>query len=242
MALQTKPTAQGSKFSGFTEEGFRFLKGLAKNNDREWFLPRKAVFEKELQEPAKQLLLAVEAQMKKSDVPLRTKEKGMLSRIYRDIRFSANKAPYHTHISGSLHHYGKKDAPGVLYIHIADKESFLGIGFWQPERPLLTQWRSKMQDDPRAFLNMVKQLNKKNLALEESHRLQRMPRGFEAAEGSPIGEYLRFQSFIIVRPLPKTETMSAKLPEIVAHAALDAKPLLEYGWSIPKVDSKAFFE
>jgi uncharacterized protein (DUF2461 family) len=32
-------------------EGLKFLRALARNNDREWFTPRKAVFEAELKEP-----------------------------------------------------------------------------------------------------------------------------------------------------------------------------------------------
>ena len=31
-------------------EGLKFLRGLARNNDREWFMPRKAIFEAELKE------------------------------------------------------------------------------------------------------------------------------------------------------------------------------------------------
>lgn len=241
MASLTKRASTG-EFCGFTEEAFRFLKGLAKNNDREWFLPRKAVFEKELQEPMTHVLLAVEAAMKKRGVPLLTKPKGILSRIYRDVRFSTNKDPYHTFVSGALYHHGKKQAPGVLYVHVAEKEQFAAVGFWQPERPVLTNWRLKMQEEPKKFLALVKELEKKKLTLDESHRLQRMPRGFESADGSPIGEYLRFQSFVIMRPLTKAETMSAKLPELVTDFALDAKPLLDYGWSVPSAEPKVFID
>jgi uncharacterized protein (TIGR02453 family) len=228
-----KIVAAPSDFSGFSEEAFRFLRGLKKNNDRDWFLPRKAIFEKQLQEPLTQLLLVIEGEMKKNQVPLLTKQKGTLSRIYRDVRFSANKDPYHTFLSGTLVRNGKKTAPGVLYVHVGEKEQLAAVGFWQPERPALTNWRLRMQAEPNAFLNMIKQLKNKGLVLDDMHRLQRMPRGFEAEDGTPIGEYLRYQSFVIVRPITKAETMSAELPHLVARFALDAKPLLEYGWKVP---------
>ena len=35
----------------FRPEALKFLRNLARNNDREWFTPRKAVFEAELKEP-----------------------------------------------------------------------------------------------------------------------------------------------------------------------------------------------
>ncbi len=240
MAIQNKPAA--SAFPGFREEAFSFLKKLAKNNDREWFLPRKAIFEKELQEPMTRLMLALESEMKKNRLPLATKPKGVLSRIYRDVRFSADKSPYHTFVGGALYRHGKKSAPGVLYVHLGEKEQFAAVGFWQPERPILTNWRVKIQAEPKAFLNMIKQLKSKKLALSDSHRLQRMPRGFESSEGAPIGEFLRFQSFVIMRPLSREETRSADLPQLIARFALEAKPLLEYGWAVPEQKPTVFVD
>jgi len=173
---------------------------------------------------------------------LQTKAKAPLSRIYRDIRFSADKSPYYTHVSGTLHRHGKKDSHGALYIHVGEKEQFAAAGFWQPDRPILTNWRLRMQEEPKIFLNMIKKLAGKKLALDHNHQLQRMPRGFETAEGSPIGEYLRFQSFVIMRPLSKAEVMSAKLPQTVARFALDAAPLLEYGWTVPQAKPAVFLD
>jgi len=231
-----------SDFAGFSEEAFRFLRGLKKNNDRDWFLPRKAIFEKQLQEPLTQVLLAIESELKKSQLPLLAKQKGMLSRIYRDVRFSANKDPYHTFLSGTLVPNGRKNAPGVLYVHVGEKEQLTGVGFWQPERPALTNWRLRMQAEPEIFLSMINQLKKKGLALDDAHRLQRMPRGFEAQDDTPIGEYLRYQSFVITRPITKAEVMSAELPHLIARFALEAKPLLEYGWKLPVQASTEFLD
>jgi len=241
MALKTK-AAPTSEFPGFTEEAFKFLKGLKKNNDREWFLPRKRIFETQLQEPMTALMLGVEAELRRNQVLLLTKNKAILNRIYRDVRFSANKDPYHTHIGGMLHKNGRKDAPGGLYVHIGDKEKFAAVGFWQPDRPLLTNWRVRMQEDPKAFLKMVQQLKSKDLVMDDKHRLQRMPRGFEAEEGSGIAEYLRYQSFVIIRPLDKGEVMSPKLPSIITKFGLDAKPLLEFGWAVPGARRTVFMD
>jgi len=241
MAIKTKGV-DNEEFLGFGEEAFRFLKGLTKNNDRDWFLPRKATFEQELQRPMLQLILAVESEMKKRKIPLLSKAKAPLSRIYRDIRFSANKSPYHTFVSGTLHKQGKKTAAGALYIHVGEKEHFAAVGFWQPERPVLTNWRLRMQAEPKAFLNMLKQLKGKNLSLDGGHSLQRMPRGFETEMDSTIGEYLRFQSFVIMHPLAKSDVMSAKLPQLVASFAADAKPLLDYGWAVPVTKPTVFLD
>jgi uncharacterized protein (TIGR02453 family) len=242
MAISTKTIVTGGDFPGFTEEAFAFLRKLKKNNDRDWFVPRKAIFEEQLQGPMTQLMLAIEAEMKKNKLPLLTKPKGVLSRIYRDIRFSADKSPYHTFVSGALHRNGKKDAAGALYLHMGEAEQFAAAGFWQPERPVLTQWRLRMQEEPKEFLGMVRQLKSKKLELENTHRLQRMPRGFEAEDGSAIGEFLRYQSFILVRKMVKEEVLSKELPKIVAKFAMGARPLLEYGWGMPEGKKEMFLD
>lgn len=205
-------------------------------------MPRKAAFEAELQLPMTQLMLAIESEMKKNKVPLLTKPKAIVSRIYRDVRFSANKSPYHNFIGASLHRNGGKTAPGVLYVHVAEKEQFAAVGFWQPERPILTNWRLQMQAKPKVFLEIVKQLKSKKLELADTHKLQRMPRGFEAQESSAIGEYLKFQSFIVMHKLTKAEAMAPELPRQISRFALDALPLLKYGWAIPEAKPTVFLD
>ena len=111
-------------FTGFTQEGFDFLRKLKKNNNRDWFQPRKAVYEEKLLQPMLSLLGGVETHLTKSKIPMRTCPKAAVFRIYRDIRFSSDKTPYKTHVGGILYKDGKKDAHGLLYVHLDDKESF----------------------------------------------------------------------------------------------------------------------
>ena len=40
----------------FSSEALKFLRGLKRNNDREWFEARRSVFEKELKEPMLKLI------------------------------------------------------------------------------------------------------------------------------------------------------------------------------------------
>jgi len=239
--MKSKPSAAGG-FGGFSEEALLFLQKLAKNNKRDWFLPRKGFFEEHLQAPMTQLMFAVERELTKSDMRLRVNPKSATFRIYRDIRFSADKTPYHTHISGVLYRNGNKSAPGALYVHIGDKEHFTGAGFWQPERSLLTNWRLSMQDEQEMFLSVIKQLKRKKLDISRSSALQRMPRGFETMNGKPVAEFLRLQSFTVRRMISSSEAMSRDLPGQIARFALDAKPLLDYGWALPEVKRPLFAE
>ena len=83
----------------FTPEALKFLRGLKRNNDRAWFEDRRSVYEQHLKAPM--LALAAEINSAFMDFApdyLRPPQKAMM-RIYRDIRFSADKSPYKTHVA-----------------------------------------------------------------------------------------------------------------------------------------------
>src|SRR5690554_7274707 len=75
-------------------------------------------------------------------------------RIYRDVRFSGDKTPYKTHFAmyaGRL----KSDYRGGYYLHIEPGNSFLGIGFWNPEKEDLLRIRKEIEldDELQTILN-----------------------------------------------------------------------------------------
>src|SRR5664280_3290307 len=96
MAVAARP------FAGFTPDAIQFLTDLAQNNDRAWFQPRKADYERLLKEPLEALCVALADQLAARDVPLKADSKRSPFRIYRDIRFSRDKAPYKAHLGASF--------------------------------------------------------------------------------------------------------------------------------------------
>jgi uncharacterized protein (TIGR02453 family) len=188
------------------------------------------------------LLAGVEAHLVKAKIPLRVSPKAAVFRIYRDIRFSSDKTPYKTHVGGILYKDGKKDAPGVLYVHLDEKESFTAAGFWQPEREYLTKWRLKMQEAPKDFAKIAHKLSQKGFPIQLSDDLKRMPRGFDGIAESELAPYFRLQSFIVQQQLSAADLASARLPSLIAKFAADAKPLLEYGWSIAVTKQQVFVD
>ena len=139
-------------FTGFQPEAIHFLLELALNNDRAWFQPRKAEYERLLKEPLEGLCVALGERFEARGIPLRA-DSGSPFRIYRDVRFSKDKSPYKTHVSASfpwepggapptprsrtesVHHVGG-------YFHFEPDEGYVGGGMWHPERPLLEAWRT----------------------------------------------------------------------------------------------------
>ena len=87
MALAT------STFTGFRPEAIQFLADLAVNNDRTWFQPRKADYERLLKHPLEELCVALGERFATRGIPLTADPVRSPFRIYRDVRFSKDKSP-----------------------------------------------------------------------------------------------------------------------------------------------------
>jgi uncharacterized protein (TIGR02453 family) len=233
-ARRLSGSAQG--FRGFPEEGIRFLRELKKHNDRDWFRERKHLYQEHVEQPMAMLVTETASICRQSGLRLVANEKNPVMRVYRDIRFSADKRPYKTHVGAALHGVKGK---GGLYLHIAPEEAFVAAGFWMPERPFLQAWRAAMVGDPKAFLHLVKSLARHDLALSEEDRLNRLPRGFDNQAQTEIAEFLKLTSYVVERKLQPEEYRSPELVKVVTKFALATKPLLEFGWDLnyaPKRD------
>lgn len=218
------------RFSGFSPTALEFLRGLEKNNRREWFLTRKHVYETELLEPLQALVADASEAMRKAKIRLSAVPMRSVFRIYRDIRFSADKRPYKTNLGAYLSPGGKAHAPGGLYVHIQPKQSFITVAFYQLDKPELLRWRTAMAKDPKRFQTMLRALERNGLKISQSHAsLKRMPRGFENNADSPIADYFRLDSFNVAEELSDKDVSSRRLIDRMVALAKRAKPLMDYG-------------
>ena len=219
-------------FRGVGGKAFQFLRELKKNNDRDWFRERKQIYEEELRRPTEALLRDAAAVVRKRGFPMYPKDKNPLTRNYRDIRFSADKTPFHTHVGGTLRGAREKRAFGELYLHITFDEPFVAAGFWMPERPFLQAWRDRMAREPKEFSQVLRSLQKGGVEWLEGYSLKRMPKGFEAQAGTPLESYFKRQVYIVRERLSERDFNSPAIAERIARFALAAKPLLDYGWRL----------
>ena len=222
-----------SSFNGFSRAGLRFLRDLAKNNDRAWFAQRKAIYETELLEPMRAYVADATKALGKAKISLGGDPKRTPFRIYRDTRFSIDKSPYKTNAGVYLTRDGTRESPGGLYLHVEPKACFVAAGFYRIDKPLLQRWREAMAGEPKRFAAMLRALERNGLAVDESRdELKRMPRGFEAQSASPIATYFRYGSFMVSDMLTDAEVADPGLIERVVAFAKKSKPLLEYGWAL----------
>jgi uncharacterized protein (TIGR02453 family) len=183
-------------------EGLAFLRNLARHNDREWFTPRKAVFEAELKEPMLAIIRKVTDAME-SFAPsfVRPAEK-CLFRIYRDTRFSANKLPYKTHVAAWWSHQGMEKTSGAgYYFHISAKEVVIAAGAYMPEKEQLAAIRHWLLDHHAEFRKLLqKAAIRKTFSEFEGNALTRPPKGFPC--GHPALDLIQCRQWGLSTTLP----------------------------------------
>ena len=174
------PSNVRAKFSGFAPDAMNFFKKLRSNNRREWFAKKKDYYESSLMAPMAALVLDLGEALAEDGLDLSANPKSPVMRIYRDVRFSANKTPYKTAISATLRRGGQKVHDGGLFLQFSDKERFIAMGYWRPERDMLHAWRTRMITKPAEFLKITAALKKSGYPLYIEEAARRMPRGFES--------------------------------------------------------------
>jgi len=219
-------------FTGFSPAAFDFFRGLVASNDPLWFKPRKAVYDAEVLQPFRALLTALSAAFEAVGVPLVGDPDRGIFRIYRDVRFSANKQLYKTHQGAVLTRSGGKGDPGLLYVHFEPGGSMIGAGFWHPEPALLTKLRRAVLDDADGFLALTSRLEARGYSVScENERLARLPRGFEAATGTAVADHVCWKNFLVDIAFSDAEMQAPDLAGRIVDFALAALPLLDWGWA-----------
>src|ERR1044071_6419111 len=98
----------------------QFFRGIARNNNRDWFLPRKPAFEQHVKQPMHELVALVNGALQSIAPEYVTEPSKAVYRFYRDTRFSKDKKPYKEHVAASFYHRGLKDQGAAgFYFHLS---------------------------------------------------------------------------------------------------------------------------
>jgi len=121
----------------FTEKSLKFLRGLARHNDKAWFSAHKHEYEAHVRAPFQRLLVDMQPELTAISTQFRADPRnigGSLFRIYRDARFSHDKSPYKPWQGARLYHQRRREvATPSFYLHLQPGGSFIAAGIWHPE-------------------------------------------------------------------------------------------------------------
>src|SRR5512140_622397 len=74
----------------------RFLRALARHNERPWFEAHRREYETLVKEPMRELVEEMDVRLARFAPEIVGEPKRSIFRIYRDVRFSEDKSPYKT--------------------------------------------------------------------------------------------------------------------------------------------------
>jgi uncharacterized protein (TIGR02453 family) len=209
------------------QQTLNFLKELAGNNNREWFMANKATYD-----AARENVIAFTNDllklMHKVDPALSPELDGKkcVMRIYRDIRFSKNKTPYKLNFGISLPTTGTKLGGAEYYMQIQPGgKSFIAGGYWMPEAAHLKAIRQEIDYNAHELKSVIDEPEFVKLFgdFRAQDKLKTLPRDY-AADNENI-ELLKLKSFIAWHPLTDKEITGSKLAENVAQLCSKIYPL-----------------
>lgn len=177
-----------------------FLAELAQNNRREWFEAHRPEYQA-LRDDFCAFIGEVIERTADFDERVRWKDpRDCLFRIYRDVRFSANKSPYKTTFSAYVSEQNRRGAPPGYYLEVDERGTLLAAGgVWMPPAEPLARLRTSIAEHPERLQKVLRSRGfKKTFGdLRGDDRLKRPPRGY--GEDAPLIEYIKLKSFIVWR-------------------------------------------
>ncbi|MGG6236995.1 DUF2461 domain-containing protein [Nodosilinea sp. AN01ver1] len=213
----------------FTPTSFELLEGLAANNEKAWYDAHRDDFETHVRKPFALALELATERLAETHVPLAGGPKTMF-RQNRDVRFSKDKSPYSTHVSGVLTPSGTKaEKQGLLYLQLDSLGGLIACGFYQLKAAELGTIRDRIIDEPETFAHVLKDLEAAGLSLSDEDKLKSMPRGYEAHSDHDYAEYLKLKSFITQIRLGRGAWLDGDIVDCMVEYAKNCASLLEFG-------------
>jgi uncharacterized protein (TIGR02453 family) len=215
----------------FSDRSFKFLRGLARNNDREWFHAHKQDYEAHVRAPFLALIADLQPALREVSDHYRADTKtvgGSLFRIHRDTRFSNDKSPYKTWQGARFFHERSREveAPS-FYLHLQPGECFVGMGLWHPESDTLRRVRQFIVDNPGAWAKAAHDKTfRKRFDLDDSEMLLRPSRGFPA-DFAHLDD-LRRKNFVAYRAVDDDTMTGPRLLSALAGDFRKLRPFADY--------------
>ena len=198
-----------------------FLKELKLNNNREWFNENKDRFST-IRSQVKIFAQEVNDSLNVSD----NIEKIKIFRIYRDLRFSKDKTPYKKNI-GMAFHRAKPELRGGYYLEISADESFIAVGFWNPNKEDLLRIRKEIEIDGQEFKRIINQKKIKDIWGDlKGDEVKTSPKGF-TSEHEHI-DLIKKKQFIFIKILKEEEILDKSFQKQLVSYFVSIRPFFDY--------------
>ena len=146
----------GREFKGYPKQAIGFFRGIKQNNNKQWFEAHKQDYINYCVKPTWGLIHDLSGPALNIDPYFQTDPHKIISRIYRDIRFSKDKSPYKSRLWFSFKRPGVEwqDAPGY-YFEVAHDSYGFGMGMYDPSKETIRKFKAAIAAKPAGFLKAI---------------------------------------------------------------------------------------
>jgi len=210
-----------------TSELLSFLIDLKTNNNREWFTDHKKEYQfvkTQFEEFVGQLIEDFSAFENMQGI----EPKHCIFRIYRDVRFSKDKAPYKPWFSAAFSEGGKNSPYMDYYLHIEPgNKSFIGGGMYAPDPEHLAKFRQEVDYNGDQLIELMNQpAFASNFGKFQGDALKKAPKGY--SEDHPHLELLKQKQFFFWKHFTDKEVLDKSFRKEVIKQANILKPVLDF--------------
>jgi len=207
----------------------KFLKDLARNNNREWFHAHREAYDN-ARENAREMVGVLLAEINKFDkIGFYNPRKAMF-RIARDTRFTHDKSPYKPNFGIILNADGSTRSPlSGYYVNIEPGNCFLSCGLYMLPPDLLKAVRLTIDEEFDTFKNIISKKAFKQAFIDlarDDDALSHMPTGFD--KNSPAAEYLKLKHFYVMANVSNKEMMGSTFVDNAAACFRLMKPFNDF--------------
>jgi uncharacterized protein (TIGR02453 family) len=217
---------------GFSPATFGWFEGLEAHNDVDWFAEHRDAFREHVEEPFTRLLEDVSVALADAAVPLSGGARTTF-RMNRDVRFSADKSPYHPYRAGLLTPSGTKaEAGGLVYVQLNAAGGFLAGGLYRPGSAQLEANRQAILALPERFATIVAGLKAAGYDLDRAEAVKTMPRGYAGFADHPQADVLRLKQYVVLRPLTTESWLDGTIRDDLVDFAVRVGPLIAWAGEV----------
>ena len=204
-----------------------FLVLLQENNNRDWFEQNRAAYQEakaQFEHLVNQMIAEFRAIEDLGDITA----KDCVMRIFRDVRFSKDKAPYRAHLAASIAAGGKKSSRMHYCLHLAPcDQSFIAGGLYMPTATQMARFRELIAQDAEPLKELLNHKTFKHLFGELSgEKLKTAPQGYD--RDHPEIELLKLKQVMATHPLSDETVLAASFLTQTVETFIGLKPLLDY--------------
>lgn len=198
-------------FRGWPAEALEFFEGLEADNSKAYWQDHRATYDADVRGPMDELLAELAPEF----------GAGKVFRPYRDVRFSADKSPYKTHIGATLEKGG--------YVQLSAAGLGAGLGYWHMTADQLDRFRravvSDLTGEPLAAV--ADSIRGKGIDVTSIASLKTAPRGFP--KDHPRVDLLRHKGLAAYRSWPVAPWLgTGAAKNRVVEFLRTARPLVDW--------------